>query len=129
MELKQKEIHMNGHAIEFRINAEDYKRNFMPCPGKITLFLPPGGKGVRIDSHVYPGYIIPPHYDSLLAKLIVWGNSRQDALSIAARALDEFIIDGVPTTLGFFQSVLKHPHFQAGTFNTGFIDQEFQLLN
>ena len=95
--LKQSEIEFRGHCIELRINAENYKKNFAPSPGKIELYLPPGGPGVRFDSFLYPGYRVPTNYDSLLGKLIVWGRDREEAIVRALRALDEFVIDGVVT--------------------------------
>jgi len=128
MGLNQSDIQLRGHAIEFRINAEDHLRDFAPAPGKIELFLPPGGIGTRTDSHIYPGYNVPPHYDSLLGKLIVWGNTRQEAIARAARALDEFIIDGVPTTLPFHQKVLQNKTFLDGNITTHFIDQNIKSL-
>jgi len=127
--LKQKDIKFNGHAIEMRVNAENYKKNFAPCPGKITLYLPPGGLGVRVDSHVYPGYVIPPYYDSLIGKLIVWGNDRQEAIQRAKRAINEFVIDGVTTTLDFHQQVLENKQYLSGDIDTGFIDQVFLKSN
>tara|TARA_A100001015_G_C15042890_1_gene741067 strand:+ start:1222 stop:2610 length:1389 start_codon:yes stop_codon:yes gene_type:complete len=120
--LKQSDIKQEGHAIEFRINAEDHQRNFAPCPGKIELFLPPGGMGVRMDTHIYPGYKVPPNYDSLLAKLIVWGKDREEALKRGERALDEFIIDGIKTTIPFHQFVLTNETFITSKFDTSFID-------
>ena len=120
--LKQDDIALYGHAMEFRVNAEDASRNFMPAPGKIELFLPPGGFGVRVDSHAYPGYQVPPNYDSLLGKLIVWGNDRQECLRRAKRALDEFVVDGISTTVPFFQDIIDHPQFVEGKFDTGFVD-------
>ena len=121
--LQQSDIRFHGHAIEFRINAEDHTRHFAPCPGKINLFLPPGGIGVRVDSHIYPGYVVPPFYDSLLGKLIVWGSDRTEAIARAKRALDEFIIDGVHTTIPFHIQVLQHPQFISGDFDTSFIEK------
>lgn len=122
LSLTQSEVVCRGHAIEFRINAEDFTRHFAPSPGKIQLFLPPGGPGVRVDSHLYPGYVVPPYYDSLLGKLIVWGATREEAIARGKRALDEFIVDGVHTTIPFHQLVLSHPQFVAATFDTGFVD-------
>ena len=126
--LKQSDIKMNGHAMEFRINAEDYQRNFMPCPGRIDLFFPPGGKGVRVDSFVYPGFDVPPYYDSLLGKMIIWGNDRDEVIRRAQRAFDEFIIDGVTTIIPFHQKVLDHPKFLEGDFDTHFVDHYLQEL-
>lgn len=123
--LKQSDIEFHGHSIELRINAEDYTKNFAPSPGKIEWFLPPGGPGVRIDTHLYPGYTVPPHYDSLLGKLIVWGKDREEAIARAIRALDEFIIIGVSTTIPFHRLVLEDPDFINGNFDTSFVDKTF----
>ncbi|MCB0280661.1 MAG: acetyl-CoA carboxylase biotin carboxylase subunit, partial [Calditrichaeota bacterium] len=112
-----------GHAIECRINAEDPDNKFMPCPGKITSFHVPGGHGVRIDSHAYSQYVIPPNYDSMIGKLIVRGRDRQDAIIKMKRALEELIVEGVKTTKPFHQNLLDHPVFVKGNFDTGFIDQ------
>lgn len=109
-------------AIECRINAEDHKHNFRPTPGKIITFHQPGGFGVRVDTHAYSGYQIPSLYDSLIAKLIVRGKSREDAINKMSRALDEFIIEGIPTTIPFQQQVMKNEIFRSGIFDTGFLD-------
>ena len=122
--VKQSEISLNGHAIEVRINAEDPRQNFRPAPGKITGWLPPGGPGVRIDSHVYTGYEIPPFYDSLIGKLIVWGIDREHALKRLRRALSECAITGIPTTIDFHLSLLDRPEFQRGDVHTKFVEQE-----
>lgn len=111
-----------GHSIEFRINAEDPEHNFRPCPGKISSLHFPGGFGVRVDSHIYQDYVIPPYYDSLLAKLIVWGKNREHALQRGKRALEEFIVEGVKTTIPFHLNVLEDERFISGNFDTGFID-------
>ena len=111
--------------MEFRINAEDPDKNFMPAPGTIELFLPPGGPGIRIDSHVYPGYKVPANYDSLLAKLIVWAPTRLECIERSKRALSEFIIDGIPTTISFHLKVLNHEAFINGNVTTKFIDEHF----
>lgn len=103
-----------GHAIECRINAEDPARNFMPSTGQITSFHVPGGYGVRVDSHVYAQYVVTPYYDSMLAKLIVWGRNREEAMTRTERALEEFIIEGVKTTIPFHSYMLKHPTFRSG---------------
>jgi acetyl-CoA carboxylase, biotin carboxylase subunit len=126
--LKQKDININGHAMEFRINAEDYTKNFLPMPGVVELFLPPGGKGVRTDSYLYPGFNVPANYDSLLAKIIVWGNNREETLCRANRVLEEFIIDGVVTTIPFHQKVINHTAFKSGDFDTGFVEKHFKSL-
>jgi acetyl-CoA carboxylase, biotin carboxylase subunit len=118
----QSDIVQRGHAIEFRINAEDPAHDFRPHPGLVELFSAPGGFGVRVDSHVYSGYRVPPNYDSLLAKLIVWGETRYEAINRARRALDEFIIVGIPTTIPFHQRVVEDEYFQSGEVYTDFVD-------
>jgi acetyl-CoA carboxylase biotin carboxylase subunit len=119
---------LRGHAIECRINAEDPYRGFQPSPGLITAYHPPGGPGVRVDTHVYAGYSVPPYYDSLLAKVIVHGNDRAEALTRMGQALDSFILEGVTTTITFLARVIRHPDFVAGTVDTRFLDREPQLL-
>ena len=125
--LTQDQIDFQGHAIECRINAEDPESNFRPCPGTISGYLPPGGPGVRMDSHVYTDYEIPPYYDSLIGKLIVWGQNRDVAIKRMKRALRECAITGVPTTIGFHQKILETPAFLSGEVYTNFIEQH--LLN
>jgi len=122
--VQQSDINLNGHAIEVRINAEDPRQNFRPAPGKITGWLPPGGPGVRIDSHVYTGYEIPPFYDSLIGKLIVWGVDREHALKRLRRALSECAITGIPTTIDFHLALLDRPEFQKGDVHTKFVEQD-----
>ncbi len=119
----QKDIQLRGHAIECRINAEDPEHNFRPNPGRISAYLPPGGPGVRIDSHVYTDYEIPPYYDSLIGKLIVWGPDRPTAIARMQRALQECAITGVATTLGFHQKILANPQFRSGLVYTNFVEQ------
>jgi acetyl-CoA carboxylase biotin carboxylase subunit len=119
---------LRGHAIECRVNAEDPYRNFQPSPGQITAYHPPGGPGVRVDTHIYAGYTVPPYYDSLLAKVIVHGNSREEALARMRQALDSFIIEGVTTTIPFLARVMRHPDFVAGTIDTKFLERNPQLL-
>lgn len=119
----QSSVALRGHAIEFRINAEDPLHNFRPHPGTVQYFNPPGGFGVRVDSHLYGGYTVPQHYDSLLAKLIVWGETREEAIARARRALDEFIIIGVPTTIPFHQFVVEEEHFMRGEVYTDYVDK------
>jgi len=119
---------LRGHAIECRINAEDPYRNFQPSPGLITAYHPPGGPGVRVDSHVYAGYTVPPYYDSLLAKVIVHGNDREEALTRIGQALDSFIVEGVTTTIPFLARVTRHPDFVAGNVDTRFLERESHLL-
>jgi acetyl-CoA carboxylase biotin carboxylase subunit len=119
---------LRGHAIECRINAEDPYRNFQPSPGLITAYHPPGGPGVRVDTHVYAGYAVPPFYDSLLAKVIVHGNTRPEALSRMGQALDSFILEGVTTTIPFLARVIRHPDFVRGQVDTRFLEREAHLL-
>jgi acetyl-CoA carboxylase biotin carboxylase subunit len=116
-------VELRGHAIECRINAEDPENDFRPAPGKITTFHPPGGPGVRVDTHVYGGYTIPPYYDSLIAKLIVRARSRDEAIARARLALEMFVIEGVKTTIPFLREVLDHPDFRAGDVDTHFLDR------
>ena len=111
-----------GHSIEFRINAEDPSAGFRPSPGMIQSLHFPGGYGIRIDSHIYHGYTIPPYYDSLVAKLIVWGKNREHAILRGRRALDEFTIEGIKTTIPFHQKILEDERFISGNFDTGFMD-------
>ncbi|KNH26326.1 acetyl-CoA carboxylase [Priestia megaterium] len=118
----QEEVTFNGWAIECRINAENPEKNFMPSPGTIQMYLPPGGYGVRVDSAAYPGYVIPPYYDSMVAKLIVHAPTREEAIERMKRALDEFVIDGVATTIPFHQKLLNHEKFVSGEFNTKFLE-------
>ena len=113
----------HGHAIEFRINAEDPENNFRPSPGKITSLHFPGGFGIRLDSHIYQSYTIPPYYDSLIAKLIVWGTDRERAIMRGKRALSEFIIEGIKTTIPFHLKVLEDPRFMSGNFDTSFLEK------
>ena len=122
---KQEDVKLHGHAIECRINAENPEEEFRPSPGRITQYIPPGGPGVRVDSHVYAGYRIPPHYDSMIGKLIVWGNTREDAIRRLERALEEFVVEGVETTIPFHREVILHPQFRKGEFDTEFIESRF----
>lgn len=119
----QEDIKMNGWAIECRVNAENPAKNFMPSPGKINFYLPPGGLGVRVDSAAYPGYNISPFYDSLIAKLIVWGRDRDEAITRMKRALDEFAIDGIHTTIPFHLKLLNNELFIKGEFDTKFLEK------
>lgn len=123
LSFRQEDVVMNGWSIECRINAEDPDRNFMPAPGKVNFYLAPGGPGVRVDSGAYPGYSIPPYYDSMIAKLIVWGSTRDEAIAKMKRALSEFIIEGVPTTISFHQRLLQHPSFEKGDFDIKFLEE------
>jgi len=119
--LEQEEVVFEGHAIECRINAEDPDHDFRPSPGKITAYHVPGGPGIRVDTHAYTGYLIPSQYDSLLAKLIAYGPTREDAVARMLRALAEFVIEGVSTTIPFHRGAIAHPDFKAGTFSTEFV--------
>ncbi len=117
------EVELRGHAIECRINAEDPENNFRPSPGTITTFHPPGGLGVRVDTHAYSGYAVPPYYDSLIAKLIVRAESREAAIARARLALEMFVIEGVHTTIPFHRRILDHPDFLASKFDTHFLER------
>jgi acetyl-CoA carboxylase biotin carboxylase subunit len=119
---------LRGHAIECRVNAEDPARNFQPCPGTITAFHPPGGPGVRVDTHIYAGYTVPPYYDSLIAKVIVHGLDRAEALARMRQALDSFIVEGVTTTIPVLRRILDHPDFVAGTVDTKFLTKAPEVL-
>ena len=121
----QADIKIHGHAIECRINSEDPYANFIPCPGQVTYYYAPGGNGVRVDSAMRSGYTIPPFYDSLIAKLIVWGENRQEAIIRMKRALDEYVIDGVTTTIPFHRELLDHERFVNGEISTDFVENEF----
>jgi acetyl-CoA carboxylase biotin carboxylase subunit len=119
---------LRGHVIEVRVNAEDPARNFQPSPGRIEAYHPPGGPGVRIDSHIYAGYTVPPYYDSLLGKLIVQGRDRAEAIRRMQIALESFILEGVTTTIPFLARVMQNPRFQAGQVDTKFLEREADLL-
>src|SRR6266542_1537073 len=121
-------VERRGHVIECRVNAEDPARNFQPSPGKIDVFHPPGGPGVRLDTHVYAGYTVPPYYDSLLAKVICQGADRPEALRRMQVALDSFIIEGVTTTIPFLSRVMSNKTFQSGTVDTKFLERESDLM-
>ncbi|NES84591.1 MAG: acetyl-CoA carboxylase biotin carboxylase subunit [Moorea sp. SIO2B7] len=123
LQITQDQVTIKGHAIECRINAEDPDHNFRPHPGRISGYLPPGGPGVRMDSHVYTDYEIPPYYDSLIGKLIVWGRDRKAAITRMKRALRECAITGIPTTIGFHQKILETPAFVEGEVYTNFIEE------
>jgi acetyl-CoA carboxylase biotin carboxylase subunit len=123
----QEDIEFKGHAIEFRINSEDPSNNFLPVAGKIEKLTLPGGPGVRVDTHIYPGYKIPPYYDSLLAKLVVWGRTREEAISRGERALEEFVVEGLPTTISFHKKVLGNAFFKKGEVYTNFVSRRLNL--
>jgi acetyl-CoA carboxylase biotin carboxylase subunit len=122
LSITQDDVVLNGWSIECRINAEDPEKNFMPCPGKIHTYLPPGGYGVRVDSAAYPGYTVNPFYDSMIAKLIVWAPTREEAILRMDRALSEFQIEGIKTTIGFHRKVLRHEKFIEGDVSTKFLE-------
>ena len=117
------EARPRGHAMECRINAEDPEKNFMPCPGNIELYYAPGGRGVRIDSHAYAGYPIPPNYDSMIAKVIATASSRSACISRMSRALSEYMITGIKTTIPFQQAIMQNSSFREGKYHTGFVEQ------
>ncbi|HEU4559269.1 MAG TPA: acetyl-CoA carboxylase biotin carboxylase subunit [Longimicrobium sp.] len=123
LSMPERPLSLRGHAIECRINAEDPARNFAPSPGNVVAFHAPGGPGVRVDTHVYAGYRVPPFYDSLLMKLIVHGSTRDEALARMRRALSETVIEGVHTTIPFLQAVMDHPAFIAGEVDTKFLER------
>lgn len=127
MKLNQDMIRIDGHAIECRINAENPSRNFAPCPGKIKFLNLPGGNGIRVDTAVYPGYTIPPLYDSMIAKLIVHGKTREEAIRKMISALEEVVIDGIDSNVDFHISILNNKRFREGSFDTSFISEEFGL--
>jgi len=122
LKISEKDIQFRGHAIECRINAEDPFDDFRPSPGRIEMYYAPGGRGVRIDSHAYAGYSIPPHYDSMIGKLITHGKDRRDAMDKMSRALDEYMLTGVKTTIPFQQAILQDPNFRRGVYTTNFIE-------
>jgi acetyl-CoA carboxylase biotin carboxylase subunit len=119
----QSDIVIKGHAIECRINAEDPFDDFRPSPGRIEMYYQPGGRGVRMDTHAYAGYSIPPHYDSMIGKLITVGKDRREAIDRMNRALSECMITGVKTTVSFQQAIMQDPNFRRGVYSTGVIDQ------
>jgi acetyl-CoA carboxylase biotin carboxylase subunit len=121
--IKQADIRQSGHAIECRINAEDPANNWAPASGTLTRFIPPGGPDVRVDTHGFTGYGVPPFYDSLLAKVIVHGRDREDAMNIMLRALREFVCEGIKTTIPFHQRLLAHPVFRSGDYYLDFLEK------
>jgi pyruvate carboxylase subunit A len=129
LSIKQEEVRMNGWAIECRINAEDPLNDFVPTPGKIKDYRPPGGVGIRVDSGVYTHYTIPPFYDSMISKLIVWGRDRNEAVNRMRRALYEFVIAGVKNNIPFHKAVMENPRFVAGELGTHFIEKETTLMD
>jgi pyruvate carboxylase subunit A len=129
LSLKQEDVCMNGSAMECRINAEDPMSEFAPCPGKLKAYQPPGGTGVRVDGGVYTSYTIPPYYDPMIAKLIVWGRDRKETIHRMQRALYEYVILGIQTNIPFHKAVMNNPRFQAGELETHFIERETTLLD
>jgi acetyl-CoA carboxylase biotin carboxylase subunit len=123
LRITQSDVHIRGHAIECRINAEDPFDDFRPSPGRIEMYYSPGGRGVRVDSHAYAGYTIPPHYDSMIGKLITFGKDRREAMDKMSRALSEYMITGVKTTIPFEMAILQDPNFRRGVYSTNFIEQ------
>jgi len=128
LSFEQEDIKINGHAIECRINAEDSKRDFLPCPGEIEGYIAPGGFGVRVDSHVYANYKIPPQYDSMIAKLICWGKTREEARIRMLRAINEYVILGVETTIPFHKEILRNKTFTLNTYSTSFVEDEMMKV-
>ncbi|MBR2588402.1 MAG: acetyl-CoA carboxylase biotin carboxylase subunit [Bacilli bacterium] len=123
LKIKQKDVKFKNWVIECRINAENPYKNFRPCPGKITGLNLPGGNGIRIDTGIYEGYTIPSYYDSMIAKLIVYGNSRNEAIAKIKRSLEEFVVDGVDTNIDFIFDIIKNPDFIRGNYDTSFLDK------
>ncbi len=123
LKISQGDIQFKGHAIECRINAEDPCDGFRPSPGRIEMYYQPGGGGVRVDSHAYAGYVIPPHYDSMIGKLVTYGKDRREAMDRMSRALGEFMITGIKTTIQFEQLILQDPNFRRGVYSTNFVEQ------
>jgi len=125
----QEELHFRGYAIEFRINAEDPKNDFFPAAGMITKYMSPGGPGVRLDTSIYGGYVVPPDYDSMIGKLIVWSLDFEGAVRKARRALDEFYIEGLPTNIPLHKAIVRDEDFKAGKFTTGYLDEKLEKFN
>jgi acetyl-CoA carboxylase biotin carboxylase subunit len=123
LRLSQSDVHLVGHAIECRINAEDPFDDFRPCPGRVEMYYAPGGRGTRVDSHVYAGYTIPPNYDSMIGKLITLGKDRKDAMDKMSRSLSEYMITGIKTTIAFEQAILQDPNFRRGVYTTNFLEE------
>ncbi|MCM8785289.1 MAG: acetyl-CoA carboxylase biotin carboxylase subunit [Candidatus Omnitrophica bacterium] len=123
LDFSQKDIKINYYSIECRINAEDPENNFMPSPGKIKKLVLPSGPGIRVDSHIYEGYYVPPYYDSLIAKIISYGKTRQEAIERMKRALEEIVINGIKTTVPLYKKIISHPIFLSGRYYVGFVDK------
>ena len=126
--IKQEDVYLTGHAIECRINAENPAKNFRPCPGPIRDMYLPGGKGVRIDSAIYSGYSVPPYYDNMLAKLIVFAKTRKEAVRKMQCALGEIIIEGIDTNVDYQYEIMSHPDYQDGNFDIEFVAEKEQEL-
>ena len=124
LKIKQKDVEFRGHVIECRINAENPSKNFRPSPGKITGLILPGGNGIRVDTFVYEGYTIPPNYDSMIAKIIAHGKTRNEAISKMKRALEETVIEGVDTNIDFLLTIIRNSNFLRGKYDTSFIEKE-----
>ena len=129
LQYKQEDIHYRGFAMEFRINAEDPKNDFLPSFGRITRYYAPGGPGVRTDAAMYTGYVIPPYYDSMCAKLTVWSLTWDGVIERGRRALNDMVVYGVKTTIPYYQEILRHPEFRNGKFDTGFVENHPELVN
>ena len=123
LRISQGDVQFRGHAIECRINAEDPFDDFRPSPGRVEMYYQPGGRGVRVDTHVYAGYTIPPHYDSMIGKLITYGKDRREAMDRMSRALGEYMVTGIKTTIAFQQAILQDPNFRRGAYSTNFVEQ------
>jgi pyruvate carboxylase subunit A len=129
LQYKQEDVKFRGYAMEFRINAEDPKNGFLPSFGKITRYYAPGGPGVRMDAAIYSGYVIPPYYDSMCAKLTVWALTWEGVVERGRRALNDMVVYGVKTTMPYYQEILKHPDFRAADFDTSFVESHPELVN
>jgi acetyl-CoA carboxylase biotin carboxylase subunit len=123
VKLSQSDVQVKGHAIECRVNAEDPFNSFRPCPGRIEMYYPPGGRGVRLESHAYGGYTVPSNYDSMIAKVVAYGKDRREAMDKMSRALSEFLITGVKTTIPFELAILQDPNFRRGVYTTNFVEE------
>lgn len=127
LSVRQEDVKFRGYALQFRINAEDPKNNFLPTFGRVSHYYAPGGPGVRTDTAIYTGYTVPPYYDSMCLKLVVWALTWEEAVNRGARALDDMRLQGVKTTAAYYQEILKHPDFRSGHFNTSFVDSHPEL--
>ncbi|HWU34724.1 MAG TPA: acetyl-CoA carboxylase biotin carboxylase subunit [Methylovorus sp.] len=129
LQYKQEDVHYRGFAMEFRINAEDPQKDFLPSFGKITRYYAPGGPGVRMDAAMYSGYVIPPYYDSMCAKLTVWALNWESVIERGRRSLNDMVVYGVKTTIPYYQEILNHPDFRSGKFDTSFVESHPELVN